>query len=126
MLPMILTAVISNILIRSPKLSPLPPIIGGLLALLTSHLLLGHPPNLPSQTSTYIYYSASTFASGAIALILSLLRRGERPREVAEEVGVEEVVEELVLRCPHCEREIPSDSIFCPLCGGKLREEVET
>lgn len=119
-IPMILAAIISGILVRRPKLSIAPPVIGGLTALLTAHLFFGHPPDLFSSILNYAYYSAFTFASGAIASIFSLLGRREERHEV-----VEEVVKE-ILTCPHCEHEVPADSIFCPLCGGKIREEVET
>jgi len=48
-------------------------------------------------------------------------RRLER---VEEEIArVEEAPKPELIRCPHCGRQIPSDSIFCPLCGQKVRRE---
>lgn len=126
MISVISVSIISNALMRDPKPSLAPPIIGGLMALLTSQLLFGRPPGSPPQAMAYVYYSASAFASGAIASTLGILRRRKAPHEVVEEVRREEAAEEIMLRCPHCESEIPADSIFCPLCGGKIGEGVET
>jgi len=71
-------------------------------------------------------------ASPALALLVAELRaeRGiEREVEVAtvEEVArlEAEIAEEEVelIECPSCGRQIPSDSIYCPLCGSRVAEE---
>ena len=49
----------------------------------------------------------------------------ERPPErVEEEIArVEEAPKPELIKCPHCGQQIPSDSIFCPLCGERVRRE---
>jgi len=49
----------------------------------------------------------------------------ERPLEKIEEeiARVEEAPKPELIKCPHCGQQIPSDSIFCPLCGEKVRRE---
>lgn len=125
-IPMILAAIISGILVVNPKSSLASPIIGGLAALITAHIFFGYLPD--PFSSVFVYYSIqyfiSIFASGAIASIFSYLRK---PRERGEAVvEVREKETEKTIECPYCRREIPADSIFCPLCGSKIKEEVET
>ena len=52
-------------------------------------------------------------------------KREERPPErVEEEIArVEEAPKPELIKCPHCGQQIPSDSIFCPLCGERVRRE---
>ena len=49
----------------------------------------------------------------------------ERPLEKIEEeiARVEEAPKPELIKCPHCGQQIPSDSIFCPLCGERVRRE---
>ena len=52
-------------------------------------------------------------------------KKEERPPErVEEEIArVEEAPKPELIKCPHCGQQIPSDSIFCPLCGERVRRE---
>jgi len=54
-----------------------------------------------------------------------ITKKEERPPErVEEEIArVEEAPKPELIKCPHCGRQIPSDSIFCPLCGERVRRE---
>jgi len=54
-----------------------------------------------------------------------VVEREERPLEgVEEEIAkAEEAPKPELIKCPHCGRLIPSDSIFCPLCGERIRGE---
>jgi len=134
LIPMSLTAIVSSVLVGSPRSSPAPPIIGGLAALLTAYLLFIFLPDPLSDIFNQIYYTIqyfiSVFGSGAIALVFSFLKKSEEQRELTREMEegkpVKTIAESNTLKCPYCGREIPADSIFCPLCGRKIREEVET
>ena len=44
-------------------------------------------------------------------------KKEERPPERVEEPKPE------LIKCPHCGQQIPSDSIFGPLCGERVRRE---
>ncbi|MCD6313288.1 MAG: zinc ribbon domain-containing protein, partial [Thaumarchaeota archaeon] len=46
--------------------------------------------------------------------------RAEEELEGLEEVMVSEEVE--LTMCPSCGRLIPSDSVYCPLCGERVKE----
>ena len=54
-----------------------------------------------------------------------VVEREERPPErVEEEIAkAEEAPKPELIKCPHCGKLIPSDSIFCPLCGEKIGGE---
>ena len=56
-----------------------------------------------------------------------IVKKEEKPPERVEEemARIEETPKPKFIKCPHCGRSIPSDSIFCPLCGGKIGEKNE-
>ena len=56
-----------------------------------------------------------------------IVKKEEKPPERVEEemARIEEPPKPKFIKCPHCGRSIPSDSVFCPLCGGKIGEKRE-
>ena len=150
-LAMVISAISSSILLRNLNISFLPPLIGGsipplILILLSNAQLIS--PDLASQYLQPYYLIILTIASG-LSIALSKIRpktaiTGVREVKVEEEVKAEETIEEEakpperaeeeiakveeapkpeLIKCPHCGQLIPSDSIFCPLCGGRIRGE---
>ncbi|MCF3653821.1 MAG: zinc ribbon domain-containing protein [Aigarchaeota archaeon] len=127
----IASAIISGLLIRS-HYSIIPPLSGSAASFLTNYL-----SGLFLAASSRVYFdwpylALGLIASPALALLVAELRaeRGiEREVEVAavEEAArpeaemAEEEVE--LIECPSCGRQIPSDSIYCPLCGSRVAEE---
>ena len=126
----IASAIISGLLIRS-HYSIIPPLLGSAASFLTNYL---SGLFLAASSRVYLdwpYLALGFIASPALALLVSELRaeRGiEREVEVAavEEAArpEAEIVEEMeLIECPSCGRQIPSDSIYCPLCGSRVAEE---
>ena len=117
------------------------PAIGGAMAYFTNHLLSAYWESISLNYSD-IYYSVAYPLGVGVAIILSAvvsLLSNRAPAteeglkvEVSEKAEVREeetMVEEKrkaeaeLMSCPHCGQQIPSDSIYCPLCGGKVKEE---
>ena len=122
--PAALSAIISSLMLRG-WICLLPPIIGGLAALASNYLL-----EIFLQTSSEIYFTwyfpAAIISASIIAFLLARILEKPAP-EIREELElgeeVEEAAEELeLITCPSCGRQIPANSIYCPLCGEKIRE----
>ena len=119
------SAIISSFMLRG-WICLLPPIIGGLAALASNYLL-----EILLQTSSEIYFTwyfpAAIISASIIAFLLARILEKPAP-EIREELelgeGVEEAGEEELelITCPSCGRQIPANSIYCPLCGEKIRE----
>ncbi len=126
MLAAIVSGTISGLMIRG-RYSIIPPVSGFAAAFLTNYL---SGLFLAASSRVYFdwpYWVLGLIASPALALLITDLR-AEREVEVAavkEAVRPEaEVAEEEVelIECPSCGGQIPSDSIYCPLCGSKVAE----
>ena len=122
----IISAILSGLLIHGLH-SIIPPITGSAASFLTNYLsevFLG----ISSQVYfSWIYLVLGFLASPALAFLVVSLRAG-RKVEVAVvgevvEPAVEAVEEISLITCPACGEHIPSDSIYCPLCGSRIVEE---
>ena len=150
-LAMLISAISSSILLRNSNISFLPPLIGGSISPLILMLLSNAQVISPDFASQYLqpYYLIILTITSGLSITLSKIHpktaiTGVREVEVEGEVKAEEIIEEEakpperaeeeiakveeapkpeLIKCPHCGRLIPSDSIFCPLCGGRIRGE---
>jgi len=154
-LVMLISAIPSSILLKNSNISFLPPLVGGLISLLILILLSNAQIISPDLASSCLqpYYMIMVIIASGLSFILSriytkpvikgieevkevkveetkaeeIAEEVERPPEKIEEetVKIEEAPELKFIKCPHCGQSIPSDSIFCPLCGGKIGEKRE-
>lgn len=125
--PSILSA-IASCLLKPGKLGAVTaPAIGGSAAYLTNHLIT----SLVSHPCSRMYNSvAYPLIVGAAVIISAAITFSEAQVSAAEGMLKAEVLEGEVMAeeaefttCPHCRRRIPGDSIYCPLCGSRVREE---
>ena len=138
--PAILAAIIPSLLNIRKVGATIAPATGGLTAYLTNHILSVYQEIIPLSYSD-VYYSIAYPLSVLAAILLSAassfmlekslaageelkVEKGEEAEVEEEEVMAEEKRKEVeLITCPHCGQQIPSDSIYCPLCGGKVKEE---
>jgi DNA-directed RNA polymerase subunit RPC12/RpoP len=126
----IASAIISGLLLHGLH-SLIPPLSGSAASFLTNYF-----SELFLSTSSQVYFNWPYWALGflaspALAFLVAEFkaeRRAEREIEVAavEEAArpKAEIAEEVeFIKCPSCGGQIPSDSIYCPLCGSKVAEE---
>ena len=149
-LAMLISAISSSILLRNLNISFLPPLIGGSIPPLILILLSNAQVISPDLASQYLqpYYLIILAIASGLSITLSKIHpktaiTGVREVEVEGEVKAEEIIEEAkpperaeeeiakveeapkpeLIKCPHCGQLIPSDSIFCPLCGERIQGE---
>lgn len=154
-LTMIVSAIPSGILLKNSNISFLPPLIGGLISLLILISLSSAQIISPDLASPYLqpYYTIIVIITSGLSFTLSRIypkpvvggveevekveleevkakeiveKEKKPPEKIEEEVTkIEETPKLKFIKCPHCGRSIPSDSIFCPLCGEKIGEKRE-
>jgi len=137
--PAALAAIIPSLLDVRKIGAAAAPAIGGFIAYLTNHILSAYREVIPLSYSE-IYYSVAYPLSVLIAVLLSTafsftlarasaageelkVEKGEEAEVEGEKIMAEKRREVELINCPHCGQQIPSDSIYCPLCGGKVKEE---
>ncbi|RLG03896.1 MAG: hypothetical protein DRN54_02105 [Thaumarchaeota archaeon] len=127
LLPAVLAAMISCMLAASPY-HLISPLAGGSAAFLTNYLL--KTLNLAfSEVYLSWPYLMAIIVSMITALSLNKIMKARekafpRVEEELEELEETVVSEEIELTmCPSCGRPIPSDSVYCPLCGERVKEE---
>jgi hypothetical protein len=111
----VVSAIISSLLLRGFH-SIIPPLSGSAASFLTNYF---SGLFLAASSQVYFdwpYWALGLIASPALSFLIAELK-AEREVEVA---AVEEVK---LIECPSCGGQIPSDSIYCPLCGSKVAEE---
>lgn len=128
LLAAIISAMVSGFLLRG-SYSIIPPLAGSVASLLTNHFS-GELWAISSQVYLeWPYWTLSFLASPLLAILVASLKaeeEAEREARTVMTVGPEtEVAEEEMglIECPTCSGQIPSDSIYCPLCGSRVAEE---
>ncbi len=126
LLPAILAAMISYMFTASPY-HPIPPLAGSLAAFLTNYVLKTLNLTFSEVYLSWPYLIAVIVSPVTAASLNKIMKAWERvfPRAEEELEGLEEVMvsEEVELTtCPSCGRLIPSDSVYCPLCGERVKE----
>ncbi|MCD6312631.1 MAG: zinc ribbon domain-containing protein [Thaumarchaeota archaeon] len=126
LLPAILAAAVSYMLTTSPY-HFIAPLAGSLAAFLTNYVLKALSLTFSEVYLSWPYLIAVIVPPITTASLNKIVKARERafPRveeefEKLEEVVVSEEVE--LTTCPSCGRLIPSDSIYCPLCGERVKE----
>lgn len=123
LLPAISSAMISYILAASPY-HPIPPLAGSLMAFLTNYILKTFNLAFSEVYLSWPYLIAVIVSPITAASLSKLMKaRGKAFPRIEEEFEEAVVSEEVELTaCPRCGRMIPSDSIYCPLCGERVEE----
>ncbi|MEM1655469.1 MAG: zinc ribbon domain-containing protein [Nitrososphaerota archaeon] len=118
------SAAISGFLIHGSR-SIIPPLAGSAASLLTNHISEGLL-NISSQVYLdWPYWALGFLASPALALLVADIMAERKVKQEAESVELvkPEIEEVELMECPACGGQIPSDSIYCPLCGSRVAEE---
>ncbi|MEM0329174.1 MAG: hypothetical protein QXW02_02175 [Nitrososphaerota archaeon] len=127
LLAAMVSAAISGFLIHGSR-SIIPPLAGSAVSLLTNHIS-GALLNISSQVYlNWPYWALGFLASPALALLVADIMAERKVKHEAEAVElvkpeIEAAEEVELMECPACGGQIPSDSIYCPLCGSKVAEE---